>query len=114
MENTLKVIEQGYRKAIKLKFIEKAYLRPRRRWPATYWTPGSEKRAGKKSEWKGYIVAFKTEKKPGGGGKEAGEDDDDEEETKVFQHLATPVSVYFVLSLDGPSYSLARTHHWHR
>lgn len=104
--------------AIKLKFKENAYIRPRTRWPATYWTPGSEKRAGKKSEREDYIVAFKTEMKPGGGrgggGKEAGEEEVEEEETNVFQHLATPVSLCFVLPPDGPSYSLARTHHWHR
>ena len=97
---------------------EKAYVRPRTRWPATYWALGSEKRVGKKSDRKVYAVAFKTEMKPGGGreggGKEACEEEDEDEETNVFQHLATPVSLCFVLPSDGPSYSLARTHHWHR
>jgi len=109
MANTLS--NKGTEKTTKLKFKEKAYIRPRTRWPAKYWTQGSEKRAGKKSERKDYAVAFKTEMKPGGGGwKEAAEED----ETNVFQYLATPVSLCFVLSPDGPSYSLARTHHWHR
>lgn len=59
------------------------------------------KRVGNKSERKDYRVAFKTEMKPregrGGGGKEECEEEAEVEERNVFRHLATPISLCFVL-----------------